>query len=170
MRTRIAPSRLCTSPIGMRNLLGLMRIPGYFTPVLFWAALTGSSLAQSPAALGQLLAHHSEEDVEQMRQQAHFRYVGEWLFYAASFLVEEDGVERAGTEAEIATIDLHAYDGIRMEAQRTGAHDPLIDKHIILLGRSEFERLVLRELDVADRAAFLAYKSAMLEQPASKTR
>ena len=154
----------------MHNLLNLMRIPCFLVLVLFWAALSGSVRAQSPAALGQLLAHHALEDVEQMRQQAHFRYEGELLFYAASFLIEEGGLERVATEEEIATIDLHAYDGIRMEAQRTGAHDPLIDKHIILLGRNEFERLVLRELDVADREAFRAYKSALLEQPASKTR
>ena len=154
----------------MHNLLNIMRIACYLMLALFWAAPSGSALAQSPAALGQLLAHHSEAEVAQMRQQAHFRYEGELLFYAASFLIEEDGLERPATEAEIAAIDLHVYDGIRMEAQRTGAHDPLIDKHIILLGRNEFERLVLGSLDMADREAFMANKNAVLEQPASKTR
>lgn len=105
-----------------------------------------------------------------MRQYAHYRYEGELLFYAASFLVEEDGVERIPTEEEIAAIDLHSYDAIRMEDQRTGVHDPLIDRHVILLSRTEFEHLVRDRLSESDRAAYLAYKEAILVQPVSKTR
>lgn len=154
----------------MRNLLNLMWIPCSMMLALLLAAVPGSARAQSPAAMGQLLAHHPAEEVEEMRQQARFRYEGELLFYSTSFLVEEGGSERAATEEEIATIDLHAYDGIRMEEQRTGVHDPLLNKHVILLGRSEFERLVLRSLEMVDREAFLAYKRGILEQPATKTR
>lgn len=126
--------------------------------------------AQGRAALDQLLAHHSEAEVEQMRQDAHYRFEGELLFYSASFLVDENGEERAATQEEIADIDLHAYDGIRMQDQRTGVHDPLIDKHIVLLGRGEFEHLVLDRLEPADREAYVAYKNGAVVQPISKTR
>ena len=138
--------------------------------VVLLAMALGSAYAQSPAALGQLLAHHTEAEVDQMRQNVHYRYEGELLFYSSSFLVEENGEERPATEEEIAGIDLHAYDGIRMNDQRTGVHDPLIDQHVVLLGRGEFERLVLHGLNEADRAAFLANKDAVLVQPVSKTR
>jgi hypothetical protein len=154
----------------MRNLLNLMRMPLFTMLVVLSAMALRPAYAQSPAALGQLLAHHTEDEVDQMRHNAHFRYEGELLFYAASFLVEENGEERAATEEEITAIDVHAYDGIRMDGQRTGVHDPVIDKHIVLLGRGEFERLVLQSLSEADRAAFLAYKNAVLVQPVSKTR
>ena len=126
--------------------------------------------AQVRAALEQLRAHHTEAELDQMMQQGHYRYTGELLFYSSSFLVEENGVERAATEDEILGIDLHAYDGIRMVDQRTGAQDPLIDKHIILLSRNEFEALVLDRLDVADSLAYMANKNSVLVQPASKTR
>lgn len=105
-----------------------------------------------------------------MRRDAHYRYEGELFFYSASFLVEEAGEERAATEEEISAIDLHAYDAIRMEGQRVGAHDPRIDKHIILLSRGEFVRLMIERLSEADRAAYLAYRRAVLGQTVSKAR
>jgi hypothetical protein len=154
----------------MCNLLDLMRMRHFIVLVVLSGMALRPAYAQSPAALGQLVAHHTEDEVDQMRQNVHYRYEGELLFYSASFLIEEDGEERPATEAEIAGIDLHAYDGIRMNDQRTGVHDPLIDQHVVLLGRGEFERLVLLNLNEADRAAFLAYKDAVLVPPVSKTR
>lgn len=147
-----------------------MRITRIFLPVSLSVVASLPTWAQGRAALDQLIAHHSEAEVDQMRQNAHYRYEGELLFYSASFLVEENGVERAATQEEIAGIDLHAYDGIRMNDQRTGVHDPLIDEHIVLLGRGEFEHLVLDRLSQADRDDYLAYKNAVLVQPISKTR
>ena len=154
----------------MCNLLNVMRMRHLIVLVVPLSMAVRPACAQSPAALGQLVAHHTGAEVDQMRQNAHYRYAGELLFYSASFLIEEDGVERPATEEEIAGIDLHAYDGIRMNDQRTGVHDPLIDQHVVLLGRGEFERLVLHSLNEMDRAAFLAYKEAALVPPVSKTR
>ncbi len=105
-----------------------------------------------------------------MRLNAHYRYAGELLFYGASFLIEENGVERAPTEEEIAGIDLHVYDAIRMVDSRTGVHDPLIDKHVILLGREEFEHLVIVHLSEADRADYQAHKDAVLARPTLKAQ
>ena len=145
-----------------------MRIPR--TNMLVALLVTGSASAwsQGSAALDQLLLHHSLAEVDQMRENTHYRYEGELLFYAASFLIEENGQERPATEDEISVIDLHAYDGIRMEDQRTGVHDPLLDKHVVLLARREFERLVVAGLNEVDREAYLAYKHALLVQPVSK--
>lgn len=123
---------------------------------------------QGGAALDKLLVRHTPEEVDHMRHNAHYRYAGELLFYSASFLIEENGLERAPTEEEIAGIDLHAYDAIRMLDSRTGVHDPLIDKHVILLGRDEFEHLVIVHLSEADRAAYQASKNAVLVQPTMK--
>lgn len=147
-----------------------MRIPALTLVTLLSVMAAVPVCAQGRAALGRILAHHTEAEVDQMRQDAHYRYEGELLFYSASFLVEENGQERAATEEEVATIDLHAYDGIRMEEQRTGAHDPSIDKHIILLSRQEFVRLMVDRLSEADRAAFMAYKDAVQGRGLSKTR
>lgn len=137
-------------------------------------ALTGAALpsasGQGHSALVQLQAHHSQADLEHMEEHAHYRYVGELLFYSSSFLVEEGGVERAATEQEVLGIDLHAHDGLRMVDQRIAVHDPLIDKHIILLSRNEFGSLVLERLSPPDREAFLANKRGILEQPSSKTQ
>ena len=159
-----------TKGADLHNLLNHMRIQRIILLVVMSITASLPAWAQGTAALGQLLAHHTEEEVDQMRQNAHYRYDGELLFYSASFVIEENGQERPATEEEIAGIDLHAYDGIRMDDQRTGVHDPLIGQHVVLLGRGEFERLVLHGLSEADRAAFLAYKDAVLVQPVSKTR
>lgn len=126
--------------------------------------------AQGHAAMERMLAHHGAEEVGQMRQDAHYRYHGELLFYSASFLVEENDVERAATEEEIRNIDLHAYDGIRMVDHRTAVQDPLIDKHVILLSRNEFEAIVLQQLSAEDLEAFMASKNAALLPAVSKTR
>lgn len=147
-----------------------MRIPTAGLMIALSASASVPIWAQGNAALDQLVAHHSEAEVDHMRQNAHYRFQGELLFYAASFLIQENGELRSATEEEIAGIDLHAYDGIRMEDQRTGLDDPLIDKHVVLLARREFERLVLNHLSQADREAYLAYKDAVLVQPISKMR
>jgi hypothetical protein len=137
--------------------------------VVALAGWYGPASCQSQAALDQLLAHHAAADVAVMQNEAHFRYEGELLFYAESFLIEENGLQRAATEAEIATIDLHAYDGVRLEGMRTGVHDPLLDKHVVLLSKLEFEQVVLGRLSHADRDAYLAYKDRVLVRPPLKT-
>lgn len=147
-----------------------MRITRILLPLLLSVMASLPARAQGRAALDQLLAHHTEAEVDQMRRDAHYRYEGELLFYSASFLIEEGGEERAATEEEIRAIDLHAYDAIRMEGQRVGAHDPGIDKHIILLSRGEFVRLMIDRLSEADRVAYLAYRGTVLGQTGSKVR
>ncbi len=137
--------------------------------VLVVSAIPLSGYGQSEAALQRLLAHHTEEQVDLMRTEAHYRYMGELLFYAESFRIEEDGALRSATEEEIAAIDLHAYDGVRVEDQRIGVHDPVLNKHVVLLPRTEFEQLVIQRLSLADRAAYMEYRSNTLRSPSTKT-
>lgn len=138
------------------------------TALLVMASLPAWS--QGSAAMDQLRAHHTAAEVDQMQQDAHYRYEGELLFYSSSFVIEDNGLERSATEEEIAGIDLHAYDGIRMQEQQTAVHDPLIDKHVVLLGRNEFEQLLLQRLSEVDGDAYRAYKQSALADPNSKTR
>jgi len=145
-----------------------MRIKRFLLPLSLSVMAPIPAWAQGRAALDQVLAHHTEAEVDQMRRDAHYRYEGELLFYSASFLIEEGGEERAATEEEIGAIDLHAYDAIRAEDQRVGVHDPRIDEHVILLSRREFVRLMVDRLSEADRAAYSAYRGSVLVQPASK--
>ena len=129
-----------------------------------------SSLAQSDAALQHLLARYSTAEIESMQTQAHHRYVGELLFFSHSFLIEENGLSRLATEEEIMAIDIHAYDGLRLEDARVGVNDPVLDEHVILLSRSEFEGLLLDRLDPQDHTAYLEYKSLVERRPDTKTR
>jgi hypothetical protein len=121
-----------------------------------------SGWAQSQAALDCLVAHRTAGVVEQMRVEAHHRYMGELFFYSASFMVEESGVLRQPTEEEIAAIDLHVYDGIRLDGVRIGVQDPVLNAHIVLLSRSEFEGALLESLSHEDRAAYLDAKARAL--------
>ncbi len=151
-----------------RNLLGLMKISGLqllIVPVLLWCAPARS---QSGAAVQQILAHHPVEDVNEMQELTHYKYMAELFYYSASFLIEENGAVRAATEEEIAAIDLHVYDGVRLEAMRTGVHDPVLNEHVILLPKNECEQLLLGRLSHADRDAFMAWK-ATLQSGSQKT-
>lgn len=158
-----------TTPCDHLNLLTLMmeyRLIGF---VLMVCAIPLSGFGQSEAALQRLLAHRTEEQVELMRVEAHYRYVGELFYYAGSFLIEESGALRSATEEEIAAIDLHAYDGVRLEEQRTGVYDHVLNKHVVLLPRTEFEQLLIERLSQADRAAYMEYRSKALHSPTTKT-
>lgn len=136
-----------------------MRNERSFVLFLALGPLASPIFSQSRAAFEQLLARHTEDEVRMMREEVHYRYVGELLYFSGSFLVEEElGELRAATETEIATIDLSMHESLRLPDERVGVHDPLINKHVVLLSRDEFEQLVLGQLSEADRAAYLAAK------------
>lgn len=120
----------------------------------------GVARSQSPAALEKLHQRHGPEVVEEMRVNTHYKYVGSLLYYSSSFLVNEHGQLRHPTEEEIAAVDLGQYDPVRSNTERVDVRDAVLGKELVLLGRDEFEQLVLTNLDDSDRAAFLAYKAA----------
>lgn len=126
--------------------------------VLLWMAVCTAS-AQSPAALARLEQRYSVEQLADMAQNAHYKYIGLQLFYSSSFLVVENGSARAATEAEIAAIDLDQYQHLRQEETNVRVLDTEIGKEILLLSRAEFEGMVLGQYDAHDRAAYLAYKA-----------
>ena len=127
-----------------------------------------SAQGQMHAALSKLLEHHSTAEVEHMRQATHYRYIAELTFYSSSFLVLQDGMERAATAEEIMAIDLHQYEAVRSGEHRVVVNDPDLQATVILLSRAEFEALLLARWDRADREAYLERTNAVLVHPASK--
>lgn len=129
-----------------------------FLCLLLWMVV-GTASAQSPAALARLEQRYGAEQLADMAQNAHYKYVGLQLFYSSSFLVVENGSPRAASEAEIATMDLDQYHHLRQEG--SSVHVPVteIGKEIVLLSRAEFEAVVLGHYDARDREAYLAYKA-----------
>jgi hypothetical protein len=116
--------------------------------------------AQSQAALDKLHQRYTAEQLEDMRLHAHHKYQGLQHYYAASFLVIDNGQPRAATEAEVAAIDIDQYRALRQEKNNVEVHDAMIGKDVVLLSRDAFERVVLDRLDEQDRRDYLAYKAA----------
>lgn len=150
----------CVRLGGRTNLLacmGLERILLFF--VLAFLSSSGA-LSQSQAALDKLHQRYAPEVVEEIRVNTHYKYAGLLLYYSSSFLVNEHGELRAATEEEIAAVDLRQYDRVRSTTERVAVRDAAVGKELILLGRDEFEQVVLSNLNAVDHAAFLAYKAA----------
>lgn len=124
----------------------------------FCLVAVGMLHAQSPAALDKLTQKYGPEQVAEIKLNTHYKYESMLLFYAASFRVTENGVDRAATEQEIALIDLDAYNSLRQEKTGVVVRDADLGKDIVLLSRFEFENLLLAQLGEVDRAAYLAYK------------
>lgn len=136
--------------------------------VLVLALVASQAVAQSPAAVQQVHARFSQEQIDDMLQRTPYKYHGLVLFYSASFLVMEDGSLRPPSEEEIAVIDLHQHDAIRRVGERVRVLDPVLGQGIVLLGRDEFEQVVLSNLSEPDRAAYLSYKAAALRDQEAK--
>ncbi len=124
----------------------------------FCLVAVGMLHAQSPAALDKLMQKYSHEQLAEIKLNTHYKYVSMLLFYAASFRVTENGIDRAATEQEIGLIDLDAYNTLRQEKTGIVVHDADLGKDIVLLSRFEFEKMVLAQLNEVDRAAYLTYK------------
>ncbi|MBL0126563.1 MAG: hypothetical protein IPP83_03700 [Flavobacteriales bacterium] len=124
--------------------------------------------AQGPAALEKLRERYTEDQLNELRENTHYKYVGLLLFYDSSFKVLENGTYRAATENEIALVDLHQYDGMRRPNENILVDDAQLGKGILLLGRAQFRSVVLARSDAADRAAFLAYEAAAQKNPELK--
>ena len=129
-----------------------------FLCLLLWMAV-GTASAQSPAALARLEQRYNPEQLADLAQNAHYKYVGLQLFYSSSWLVVENGSPRAATEAEIAAINLDQYGHLRQEESPVHVPETEIGKEIVLLSRAEFEAVVMGQYDARDRAAYLAYKA-----------
>lgn len=137
--------------------MGLERVLLFSFLVLFSA---GAARAQSQAALDKLHERYAPDVVEDIRVNAHYKYTGLLLYYSSSFLVNDHGQLRAATEDEITAVDLDQYDRMRSTTDRVGVRDAAVGKELILLGRDEFEQVVMTHLNAVDHAAFLAYKAA----------
>lgn len=136
--------------------------------VLALALVVSQASAQSPAAVLRVQARYSPEQIADMQQHTPFKYHGLVLFYASSFLVIDEGTPRPAREEEIAAIDLHQHDAVRRVGERVRVMDPVLGRGIVLLGRDEFEQVVLSNLSQPDRAAYLNYKAAALRDQEAK--
>ena len=111
---------------------------------------------------------YSEDQLNELRENTQYKYVGLLLFYDSSFQVLENGTYRAATENEVALTDLHLYDGMRRPNENILVDDAQLGKAILLLGREQFRSVVLDRLDDADRTAFMAYEAAARNDPEQK--
>ncbi|MBK8498745.1 MAG: hypothetical protein IPL52_08005 [Flavobacteriales bacterium] len=132
------------------------------------ALVVSQASAQSPAGVQRVHARYSQEQIADMQLRAPYKYNGLVLFYSSSFLVIEEDALRPASEEEIAIIDLHQHDAIRRVGERVRVFDPLLGKGIVLLGRDEFEQVVLSNLSEPDRVAYLNYKAAALRDHEAK--
>jgi hypothetical protein len=138
-------------------------------PIPMWSArfivlplvlLSVVALAQD-AALQKLQSRYTAAQIDDLRQNGHFKYEGLLLFYGRSFKVQEGLEFREPTEQEILAVNLHFHDTQRAQAEDVLVEDPAIGRRLLLFSRDRFEALVLNSLSEADRQAYLAYKASM---------
>jgi hypothetical protein len=141
-----------------------------FLLIVFLIVFPALVSAQSAAAVQKVNELFTPEQLADMQEHTHYKYVGLVLYHSSSFLVSDKAGLRSATEEEITAIDLLQYAQARRAAERVIVHDVVLDKDLVLLGRDEFEALVMDRLNEADRIAYLAYKSASLSDQESKTR
>ncbi len=158
----------CIGALEGPKLLGIM-VSLRLLPFLFGILLAATSaIAQSAAALQKLESRYGPEQVEEMRVDAHYRYMGMLVYYSSSFLVNDGGQLRAATEEEITKVDLPHYDALRSVTGRVTVQDEDLRKEIVLLGRDELEQVMLQQLNAEDAAAYLAYKTTSLRDVQQK--
>jgi len=129
---------------------------------------TCSAQCDSEAARAKLRDRFTDGQLEDMRMNGHYKYMGHVLFYAASFEVKDGTGYRAPTEEEIAAIDLHAHDGLRSAEEAVEVMDEQLQQVVRLLSRQAFEQLVMERYSDADRAAYLAYKASLQQSGAKR--
>lgn len=130
-------------------LLGMVLLP-------FACSLFG----QSPAALQKLADRYSAPQLDDLRANTHYKYVGLLMYYTSSWLVSEAGQLRQPTEAEILAVDLDAWLPLRSVTDRVTLPAALPGRDIVLLSRDEFEVAYLGQLSAQDRQQYEAYKAA----------
>ena len=121
-----------------------------------------SANAQGGAALDKLQVRFTPDQIEDMRQHSHHKYVGLLLYYGRSFQVQDGPLFRDPTEAEILGVDLHAHDALRSQSADVLVEDQVINRRLLLFSRDRFEALVIDHLSESDRQAYLAYRAASL--------
>lgn len=141
------------------NLLTIMALKRSILVLASVLGVVTVSSAQSQAALDRILQRYTPEQVQELQDRAHYRYVGLLVFYAESFMVKEDGVFRTPTEAEIASVDLDQYNGARAEVEDVVVFDSVLGVDILLRSRVHLEQLLLSRLDADDRAAYHALRT-----------
>lgn len=132
-----------------------------FTLLFTWALLSTCTLVhgQSPAAQEQLARRYSPSQVEDLRVNTHYKYVGLLYYYESSWLVQDAGQLRNPTEDEIRTVDLDAWMPLRSVTDRVTIPAGLNGMDVVLLSRDEFEVAYLTKLDAYDRQQYEAYKA-----------
>jgi hypothetical protein len=118
--------------------------------------------AQSVAAEQKLAAKYDAAQLEDIQTHTHYKYVGLLLFYAESFLVEENDHPRPATEAEIQAVDLDAYNPLRQVDANVVVKDQATGLKLVLLSRDNFEQLYRAKLNDADLLAYEQYKASVL--------
>lgn len=158
----------CIPATVVHNLLKFMGKRSALFAAVF-AASHALVSAQSQAAVEKLGALFTAEQLADMQEHTHYKYVGLLLYHSSSFLVSDKAGLRAATEDEVASVDLLQYAEARRVNERVTVHDATTGKDLVLLGRDEFEALMFDRLNETDRAAYLAYKAAAQNTPATKT-
>lgn len=126
------------------------------------------ALAQD-AALLKMRSRYTADQIDDLRQNGHFKYEGLLLFYGRSFKVQEGLEFREPTDQEILAVNLHFHDAQRAQAEDVLVEDPAIGRRLLLFSRDRFEALVLNSLSEPDRQAYLAYKASMSVPSSVKT-
>jgi hypothetical protein len=118
-----------------------------------------SLLGQSPAALEKLEARYQPAQIEDLRTNTHYKYIGLLMYYEASWMVNDGGQLRLPTEADIQATPLDSWLPLRSITERVTIPAALNGMDIILLSRDEFEAAYLARLLPADRQQYEAYKA-----------
>ncbi len=135
-----------------------------FTLIVLWTILSSCTHAfgQSPAAQEKLARRYTPSQVEDLRVNTHYKYVGLLYYYEGSWLVQEAGQLRNPTEDEIRAVDLDAWMPLRSVTDRVTIPAGLNGMDVVLLSRDEFEVAYLARLDANDRQQYEAYKAQQM--------
>jgi hypothetical protein len=135
-----------------------------FTLLFIWVLLSTCKFAfgQSPAAQEKLAHRYTPSQVEDLRINTHYKYVGLLYYYERSWLVQDAGQLRNPTEDEIRTVELDAWMPLRAVTERVTIPAGLNGMDVVLLSRDEFEVAYLARLDVHDRQQYEAYKAQQM--------
>lgn len=140
------------------------------TRFILLPALLMAFMAQAQdAALQKLQSRYSAAQINDLRQNGHFKYEGLLLYYGRSFKVQEGLGFRDPTDQEILAVNLHDHDAARTLTEDVLVEDPAIGKRLLLFSRDRFEALVLSDLSESDRQAYLAYKASATLPIGAKT-
>lgn len=106
-----------------------------------------------------LIQRYGAAQAEDMRTNAHHRFVAMKVYATRSFEVVENGQARVPTCSEILLIDLFAHDPYRNDSTAVQRYDTALSKEVRLLSRAALEQLVMDRFSAADLAAYMRDKA-----------